>query len=83
MICYDYMVQDSAMEIGGKTRFNLNEELINLGYGSSRPSLPLAPVRATPTAWKPCEFPSKNEFWGKVTWVNLEGESKEIVCFFL
>ena len=78
MICYNYMVQDSAMEIGGKTQFNLNEELINLGYCSNRPSLPLplTPVRNVSTAWKPCEFPQKDDFWAKVTWVNVEGESK-------
>jgi len=66
------------MEIGGKTRFNINEELIELGYCSNRPSVhgPLVPVRTISTAWKPCEFPNKNEFWGRVTWVNMKGESK-------
>ena len=73
------------MEIGGKTRFNLNEELIDLGYCSNRPSerVPLAPVRTVSTAWKPFELPQKKEFWGKVTWVNIEGESKILLIFLM
>jgi len=51
-----------------------NEELINL----DEKDVPLAPVRTATTAWKPCEFSlkEKEEFWGKVTGVNTEGESK-------
>jgi hypothetical protein len=74
IVCYDYMVKETAMEIGGKTRFNLNEELIDLGYCRNRPSA---------TAWKPFELPRKNEFLGKVTWVNIEGESKILLVFHM
>ena len=73
------------MEIGGKTRFNLNQELIDLGYCSSRPSerVPPVPVRTVSFAWNPCELPSRNEFWGKVTSVNIEGESKILILFHM
>ena len=79
MICYKYMCDDGPLQIGGLTRINLNEELIRLGYGSnflSTVSLGLAPTRNTLTAWKPFELPLTDAFWGKVTWVNLEGESE-------
>ena len=51
-----------------------NEKLSNV----DEKHVPLSPERTATTAWKPCEFSLKEmeEFWGKVTGVNTEGESK-------
>ncbi len=75
MLLYIYDVEGGPLEIGGRTRINLNEELILLELASNRPSILPAPIPVRRAcAWKSGELPKLEDvFWGQVTWVDLEG----------
>ena len=65
-------VKEKPLMIGGRTRINLNEELVSAGFASSHPALPST---SNATGWKPAELPKLDDvFWGHVTWVNGDGE---------
>ena len=72
---YVYNEKGGPLTIGGKTRINLNDELVTLNLASRGisplPRFPAPSVRA----WKPSALPKYGSvFWGIVTWVNLQGE---------
>lgn len=78
MLVYIYNLEGGPMELPGRTRINLNEELVNKGLANNRPGLQ-QPITLSPQAleWKANEYLgiSLNKmFWGHVTWVSRAGE---------
>lgn len=75
MLLYIYDVTEGPLEIGGRTRINLNEELISRNLASNRPSILPAPIPVRRArAWKSGELPKLDDvFWGQVTWVDRQG----------
>lgn len=78
MLLYTYNLEDGPLQIAGKTRINLNDELVEKKLAFSHPEFQ-SPTNLPPAyrVWKPVESLGilvGAVFWGKVTWVNMEGE---------
>lgn len=77
MLVYIYVLEGGPLEFAGKTRINLNEELIENGLAFPCPVLPQpAPPLPQIREWKTVDqsgISVNKMFWGSVTWVDLRG----------
>lgn len=74
MLLYVYDLPPGPLQFGGKTRINLADELVSLGYAFREPGVapPQKPLCYT-KSWKSAELPKVNEvFFGKVSWIGMD-----------